>query len=127
MIVTIDGRPYETVMDKHGVQRFRETPGLDDLLWTDTGISRGKDGPRHARPVSPEVRELAKTNSAVRWLVDNQPVDLNEMAWAFHANNAFSLLDYAEFNMHIGYSVSGWADLSTFQHMEIDNPMWSQP
>jgi len=31
---------------------------------------------------------------------------------------------YLEFNMAIGYSVGGLAELSSFQNLEIINPLW---
>jgi len=124
--ITIEGKTYETYIDDDGTQRFPEVPGLHGLRWTDTGRFRGQNGPRHARPVSLEVAELAKTNTAVAWLVENQPTDLNMMSVAFQ-EGAFTRIDYAEFNMHIGYSVSGWSMSFFFEYDMIWNPLWVHP
>jgi hypothetical protein len=116
--VIIGDKTYLPVIDENGTQRFPEVEGLRDLMWTET---RGQKPP--PKPVPPEVAELAKTNTAVAWLVANNPSNLNEMAYAFF-DSKFNRLDYAEFNMHIGYSVSGWCELSSFEDMPVDNPLW---
>lgn len=124
--VVIEGVEYETYIDDRGTQRFPEVEGLRAPLWSDVGRFRGQDGPRYAKPVNDEVKELAKTNTAVAWLVANNPTDLNEMAMAYHEGK-FTQRHYAEFNMMIGYSVGGWAELSSFFDMEIDNPLYDTP
>lgn len=49
--------------------------------------------------------------------------DLNDMAIQFQSGK-FSQVDYAEMNMAIGYSVSGFCDLHNFHDMKIINPLW---
>lgn len=120
--VSIDGRDYKTVIDGRGTQRFPQVPGLYEILCTDTGISRRPV--RAANPVPDNVIELAKTNKAVAWVVENNPCDLNEMEVAYQ-RGGFPKLDYAEFKMAIGYSVSGWCELSAFMDMSVINPLWN--
>ena len=119
--VLVDGREYETIIHENGTQRFPQVPGLHEILCTDTGISRRPV--RTPNPVPPNVIDLAKTNEAVAWVVKNNPCDLNEMEVAYQ-RRAFPQLDYAEFKMAIGYSVSGWCELSAFLDMSVINPLW---
>lgn len=95
--VKVGGIEYETYIDERGTQRFRKNSLLDFLF---------------------NSRENKKQNSKV---------DLNELAILFHSKNPpFSQRDYAEFNMMLGYSVAGFAELSSFEDMEIENPVWEK-
>jgi hypothetical protein len=58
-------------------------------------------------------------------LHDSGKVDLNKLAIDYH-NGKFGKREYAEFNMGLGYSVCGFADLSSFQDWEIENPVWGE-
>lgn len=62
-------------------------------------------------------------NSVLRFLVDEQIIDLTKLFVAF-VENQFSKKDYAEFMMMLGYSVSGFSTLTPFEKMKIDNPNW---
>ena len=64
-------------------------------------------------------------NSVIEHLFNENKLDLNQLAREYH-NGKFSQVDYAEFNMMIGYSVAGFADLSSFQDMQIRNPLWEE-
>lgn len=69
-----------------------------------------------------------KANSLIRWLVDSKRIDLNDIAlhFATSKNAPFTKRDYAEFNMMLGYSVCGFADLSFFNIYNIENPCWDK-
>lgn len=62
-----------------------------------------------------------ETNSVIKHLVDSGQVSLNRLRIDY-LNNKFSYIDYMEFVMKTGYSVSGFADL--FQDADIENPLW---
>lgn len=64
-----------------------------------------------------------KINSLIRHLYDEGIFDLNQLCIDY-LNGKFNQRDYAEFNMQTGYSVCGFAELSSFQDMEIENPLW---
>jgi hypothetical protein len=66
-----------------------------------------------------------KVNEVVRHLCDTKQIDLNKLAIEYD-DKKFSQRAYAEFNMALGYSVCGFADLSAFKDMEIENPLWSK-
>jgi prolyl-tRNA editing enzyme YbaK/EbsC (Cys-tRNA(Pro) deacylase) len=62
-------------------------------------------------------------NSVLCHLFQTGKLDLNQLAVDYHEKK-FSKVDYAELNMMLGYSVSGFCDLSSFQDMRITNPLW---
>lgn len=64
-------------------------------------------------------------NSVIRHLRYTKAIDLNELSGDFFENK-FTQIDFLEFNMALGYSVSGLAELSYFQDLEIDNPLWHE-
>lgn len=66
-----------------------------------------------------------KANGVLKYLVERGALDLNHLALAYHQKK-FSQRDYAEFNMMLGYSISGFCDLSSFDDMEIINPLWKE-
>jgi hypothetical protein len=86
IIVKVGDKPYETVIDKDGTQRFR-------------------------------------ANSLVRHLCDSGRVDLNQLCIDYQQGR-FTQEEYLHFNMGLGYSVCGLAELSSFEDLEIDNPLW---
>ncbi len=71
-----------------------------------------------------------RENTALRALVnasrDAGGVSLNELA-VMYARGGITQRDYAEFNMMLGYSVCGFADLSPFEDMRIENPLHPEP
>lgn len=96
--VKVDGILHNTVIDEHGIQRF-----VEDL--TNPWYQRLRD----------YIGTVVNPNGDIR--------DLNELA-VYHAHGKISTEEYAKFNMDIGYSVGGFCDLSSFQAMDIDNPLW---
>lgn len=64
-----------------------------------------------------------ETNSLIRHLYDNGIFDLNQLCIDYQ-HGKFNQIDYAEFNMQTGYSVCGFAELSSFQDMKIENLLW---
>lgn len=63
-----------------------------------------------------------KKNSTICFLVDSGQVNLNKLSIYCYLYDKFSYIDYMEFIMQTGYSVSGFADL--FPDAEIENPLW---
>jgi hypothetical protein len=97
IMVKVGGVEYETVIDQYGTQRFVANPD--------------------------------------HWLVKQIPIvwdtylkkniqDMNTMYYRYK-NGEFSQRDYAEMNMAVGYSVSGFCDLSNFNDMIVENPLWA--
>jgi hypothetical protein len=66
-----------------------------------------------------------RKNGVLTHLVKIRSIELNQIALMF-GRGSFSQRDFAEFNMALGYSVSGFADLSHFKDMEIENPVWAE-
>jgi tRNA/tmRNA/rRNA uracil-C5-methylase (TrmA/RlmC/RlmD family) len=62
-------------------------------------------------------------NKLLCHLVDSGQVDLNRLSIDYQ-HEKFSQREYAEFNMMLGYSVSGFSELSSFDDLEIENPLW---
>lgn len=98
--VMVGDQPYETVII-NGVQRFIED----------------KNNPLYRRLQRDTVGVVNPAGDIV---------DLNDMAIRYHRGE-FSQREYAEFNMALGYSVGGFCDLSSFEDMDIDNPLWEAP
>jgi len=86
--ILVNGNPYETYIDEHGVQRF-------------------------------------PMNTVIGYLFNVGILDLNKLAVDYH-NGKFHKDDYMKLNMDLGYSVCGFADLSSFEDYEIINPLWSE-
>lgn len=63
-------------------------------------------------------------NKLMRHLVDAKMVDLNQLSSDYQNKKGFTKREYAEFNMQLGYSVCGFAELSLFQSYDIENPVW---
>ena len=66
-----------------------------------------------------------KENKLISHLIDTIcPSDImNLLPHAFWGEK-FSQREFAEFYMSIGYSVSGFGELSFFEDMDIENPLW---
>jgi len=95
-MVTVGGVEYPTIIT-NGVQRFIENRDFPLLKRTPLTYDRA-------------------TGMNV--------LDLNGLAVRYHCGE-FSQREYAEANMALGYSVSGFCDLSSFQDMDVINPVWS--
>lgn len=75
---------------------------------------------RAKHPVQPLVRDKHKTlrfkqNAIVRFLLDNGPNDMNKLAVMPFTNE-----DRAQFAQLIGYSLSGYSELSYVSNKEYD-------
>ncbi len=104
LTVMVGGQPYETIITEGGVQRFIEDP--NNALYRRLRTRGGAGG------------EIVNPSGDI--------LDLNEMAVRYHKGE-FSQREYAELNMALGYSVGGFCELSNFQNMDIDNPIWEEP
>lgn len=58
-------------------------------------------------------------------LWDKRLIDLNAMAINYQSGR-IKFEDYLDFYLNFGYSVCSFADLSSFQHLEIKNPLWEK-
>ena len=69
-------------------------------------------------------------NRIVRDLVDaardGRRVDLNDIARR-HQSGSYSTAEMRQLYRLMGYSISGYAELSAFEHDEILNPLWETP
>ena len=97
IIVNVGGRSFETYIDRNGVQRFRVNTVLNHLC------------------------DLMTKNLTV----DGKSYGLNDMCLEFF-NGKFSNDDWLTWYTSFGYSVSGFMDLSFFDHLEIENPLWDK-
>lgn len=86
IVVKIGGKPFETIIDNDGVQRFKVNKLFDRLY---------KSG----------------------------RIDLNQLAIDYQ-RGLFTQEEYLHFYLGLGYSVSGFSELSFFEDLEIDNPLW---
>lgn len=96
IIVHVDGRPYETYITKHGIQRFRTDH--TNKLWDRW---KGDEDDRLGRGTE----------------------DLTQLVMAY-LSGEFTEREYMEFNMSLGYSMCGFCELSSFQHLRVINPLW---
>lgn len=64
-----------------------------------------------------------RRDTVIYHLYKTGQIDLNRLSVDYRRGH-FDKRDYAELNMATGYSVCGFADLSAFQDMEIENPVW---
>lgn len=64
-----------------------------------------------------------KKDTVIGWLYENGKINLNDLALAY-CEGKLDKIEYAEFNMKIGYSVDGWASINYFEDMVIKNPLW---
>lgn len=62
-------------------------------------------------------------NTVIDHLYNLGKIDLNDLAIDYH-HGQFDKDDYMKLNMDLGYSVCGFADLSSFEDYEIINPIW---
>lgn len=64
-----------------------------------------------------------KTNHLFNYLVDTNKINLNDLSVAYQ-NNKFSKREYMLFLMGLGYSVCGFSEISNFEDLHIENPIW---
>ena len=101
--VMIDSRPYETYIDENSTQRFREDP--THPLWD---------------------RWCGDKASNNRGRFGRGTEDLNALCVAY-SRGEFDQHTYMEFNISIGYSVSGFSELHNFWDLDLMNPLWGDP
>lgn len=96
IVVRIGDREFDTQIDAAGVQRFIPNAVTAHLvqLMLDDFIQ-----------------------------IDGKGFNLNDMIRLYH-EELFPEEDWLTFYTSFGYSVSGFADLSFFQHLPIVNPIW---
>jgi len=58
-------------------------------------------------------------------LFECEALDLNRLAIAYRRSQ-INFEHYLEYYLNIGYSVCGFAELSSFEHLEIKNPLWEE-
>ena len=95
--VKVGDRTFDTIIDNEGVQRF---------------IANGV------------VRLIVdKMEKDYGW--SGEPFNLNTLAQLYY-HDKFTQDDYLTFYTMMGYSVCGLAELSFFQDLEIENPVWEK-
>ncbi|KKN46796.1 hypothetical protein LCGC14_0669240 [marine sediment metagenome] len=65
------------------------------------------------------------TNTVLDYLFNVGRLDLNQLCIDYQ-NGKFDKDDYMKLNMDLGYSICGFADLSSFEDYEIINPVWNE-
>jgi hypothetical protein len=104
IIVTIGSREFTTVIDKHGTQRFKKNTVIN--AWVDAS---GK-----------EFEKWLRTDRTTP-----EPFNLNVLGLEY-LRGEHTLDDMLTFYTSIGYSVSGFSDLSFFDDLDIRNPIWEE-
>lgn len=99
--VIVGDRTFTTIIDANGVQRFKVNTAINAFVNASTVAFN-----RH--------------NSTRR---GPAPYTLNNLAIEYHEGK-HTLDDMLTFYTSIGYSVSGFCDLSYFQNLDIRNPAW---
>ncbi len=64
-------------------------------------------------------------NTVIWHLWDTQQIDLNRLAEDYDGKH-ITLDDLLTFYTELGYWVEGLAELSYFQHLKIENPLWKE-
>jgi hypothetical protein len=65
-------------------------------------------------------------NGVLLHLYESGSIDMNQLRREYHQAK-FSQKDYMEFHIGIGYSVHGFCDLSVFEDVIVENPVWEDP
>lgn len=68
-------------------------------------------------------------STVVDWIVASDDQLLNRLALAYASNlrdHAFVQRDYVVFYTMLGYSLSGFCDLSEFKYLEVATPKWTR-
>jgi len=104
--IRVGTRVVDTVFDEYSTQRFRVNPILK--AWVDgTTSAMNRYNSRHA----------------LNDRHDDEVFNLNDMCKLYHEGK-FTLDEWLDFYLQIGYSVAGFCDLSFFDDLEIVNPVW---
>jgi hypothetical protein len=64
-------------------------------------------------------------NRIVQRLMDHFPGGMNQLSIDYQEGR-FTQHEYMLFCISLGYSVCGFGDLSAFEDIEIDNPLWDE-
>lgn len=82
-------------------------------------------GREYLTVIDPSGVQRFVENHVVSFLLDCAGVgmDMNKLRLLYNEKK-FELREYAEFHMAIGYSVCGFAELSPFFGLKIENPVW---
>jgi len=67
--------------------------------------------------------QVFRTNALIRHLLDSGQITMDRLN-ADYAEGKFSQKEYLHFYMGLGYSVCGISELSFFENLEIENPLW---
>lgn len=101
--VKLNGRPYPTHIDEHGVQRFVANEAISLIVGSIVNLY---------------------SRVGYREFESYRLFSLNEIAVQYH-RGLIPLEDMIGLYTQMGYSVDGFLDLSYFQGLEIENPRWS--
>lgn len=71
------------------------------------------------------TQRITPVNKLYAYLYETKKLDLNMLAVAVDTGQ-FSFKEYFEMYLSIGYSVSGFSELSRFQKYQIKNPVWER-
>lgn len=102
--VKINGKDYPSYIDGHGVQRFVSNPIVEAFL--------------------DSVQELL-VQHGWKWIDDHGLYTLHSLSMDYQLGRKGITLEHMiDYFTMIGYSVSGFCDLSYFKDIEIENPLW---
>ena len=101
IVVKLNGKEYQTEM-VNGVQRFVPNPVVKKLLDKNSNVY---------------------CSLGYRKFEELGLYSLNEISLDFYQGE-FTVEDMLDFYTQTGYSVSGMLDLSYFEDVEVENPLW---
>lgn len=108
IMVRVGERSFKTALDNNGVQRFMPHDECPAEL-----VEKMRDWDEY----------LSSKDSRYETI----PAGIytpNDLAIDFY-NGVYTVDEMLSYETYSGYSVSGLADLSYFDDMEIDNPLWN--
>lgn len=96
--VKLNGKEYPSYIDDHGVQRFVPNPIVKRM-----------------------IDKTMKSSGQLK----NGVYNLNDVAMDYYSDPDWaSTEDMLDFYTQINYSVSGMVDLSYFEDVVVENPLW---
>jgi len=118
----VNGKKIETEMDGN-VQRFPKHPVIGKIF--DAGLYAVR-----IEPLSEEERRQLPLKNRLVWdLVKaaekGDRLSPNDIAVRFKSMGMYTLDEVREVYLQIGYSVSGFAELSYFENDQIDSCCWA--
>jgi len=96
---------------------------MSEKLPTGTIIKVRVNGKEYDTVIDENGTQRFIKNNLIRHLTDSKAVDLNKLCLDYQRGK-FLEQEYAEFNMGLGYSVSGFCEISSFEDGTILNPLW---